>query len=214
MLEPAFWAACLAPLARLAWDAYRTGLGANPIQELTLRTGRWALILLLATLAVTPVRRLTGWNRVIGLRRPLGLFAFFYASLHFMVYLAVDMFFAWGDVLADIAQRPFITAGFAAFALMIPLAATSTRAAIRRLGTRWRTLHRLVYLVAVLAFLHFLWLVKAPAIGRPIRYGAVLLVLLGVRVWTALRARRRGRGHHGTPRGHPGQTGSTPAASR
>ena len=214
MLEPAFWAACLAPLARLARDAYRTGLGANPIQELTLRTGRWALILLLATLAVTPVRRLTGWNRVIGLRRPLGLFAFFYASLHFMVYLAVDMFFAWGDVLADIAQRPFITAGFAAFALMIPLAATSTRAAIRRLGTRWRTLHRLVYLVAVLAFLHFLWLVKAPAIGRPIRYGAVLLVLLGVRVWTALRARRRGRGHHGTPRGHPGQTGSTPAASR
>lgn len=190
LLRPTLWLVCLAPLGLVVADGVRGGLGANPIQEVTHRTGRWALILLLATLAVTPVRRLTGWNELVRLRRPLGLFAFFYATLHFLVYVAIDQFFAFGEVLADIAKRPYITAGFAAFALLVPLAATSTRAAVRRLGRRWQALHRLVYISAALGVLHFLWLVKAPAIRRPLTYGAVLVLLLLLRlpVW-----RRAGR---------------------
>lgn len=193
LLRPALWVVCVAPLGLLVADAVRGGLGANPIQEATHRTGRWALILLLATLAVTPVRRLTGWNELIRLRRPLGLFAFFYATLHFLVYIAIDQFFAFGDILADIAKRPYITAGFAAFVLLVPLAATSTRAAVRRLGRRWQALHRLVYVSAALGVLHFLWLVKAPAIRRPLTYGAVLALLLLLRLPVGRRRAGRAR---------------------
>ncbi len=175
-------AACLTPLAILAWDGFHRSLGANPITEITHRTGRWTLILLLVTLGFTPVRRLTRWNRVIRWRRTVGLFAFLYAVLHFANYVAVDYFFDWGLIVEDIAERPYITVGFTAFLLLIPLAATSNRASIRRLGRRWKRLHRLVYLVAALAVLHFLWLVKAPDIGRPLTYGAVLAALLAFRL--------------------------------
>jgi methionine sulfoxide reductase heme-binding subunit len=194
-VKPALWLLCLLPLALLVLDAVHGGLGANPIEEATHRTGRWSLILLLVTLGVTPARRLTGLNRLIQLRRPLGLFAFFYAVLHFAVYLGVDMFFDLGATAADIVKRPYITAGFAAFLLLVPLAATSTRGAIRRLGRRWRLLHRMVYASAALAVLHFLWLVKPPAVQRPLTYGAVLAGLLLLRVgWWAAGLRRRGGG--------------------
>ncbi|HEX7091801.1 MAG TPA: protein-methionine-sulfoxide reductase heme-binding subunit MsrQ [Longimicrobiales bacterium] len=189
VVKPLLWVLCLTPAALLAQDAFTGGLGVNPIEEVTHRTGRWALTLLLATLAVTPVRRLTGWNQAVQLRRPLGLFAFAYAVLHFLTYIVLDQFFAWDAIIEDIAERPYITAGFAAFLLLIPLAATSTRAAIRRLGRNWGRLHRLVYVAAGLGVLHFLWLVKAPAIGRPLRYAAVLALLLGLRI--VLRLRRR-----------------------
>jgi len=189
VVKPLVWLLCLAPAAQLAYDAYAGGLGVNPIEEVTHRTGRWALILLLVTLAVTPVRRLTGWHQAVQLRRTLGLFAFAYAVLHFLTYVVLDQFFALGYIIEDIAERPYITVGFAAFLLLIPLAATSTTRAIRRLGRNWGRLHRLVYLAATLALLHFLWLVKAPAIGRPLRYGAVLALLLGSRIVFALRRR-------------------------
>ncbi|HEX6939674.1 MAG TPA: protein-methionine-sulfoxide reductase heme-binding subunit MsrQ [Longimicrobiales bacterium] len=176
------WLGCLAPLAVLGWDATHGGLGANPITEATHRTGRWALILLLVTLAFTPVRRLTGWNGAIRWRRTVGLFAFFYAALHFAIYVVLDYFFDWALIVEDIAERPYVTVGFTAFLLLVPLAATSNRFSIRRLGKRWQRLHRLVYIATALAVLHFLWLVKAPDIGRPLRYGAVLALLLAVRV--------------------------------
>jgi sulfoxide reductase heme-binding subunit YedZ len=189
VVKPLLWVLCLTPAAILARDALTDGLGVNPIEEVTHRTGRWALILLLATLSVTPVRRLTGWHQAVQLRRTLGLFSFAYAVLHFLAYIVLDQFFAFGYIIEDIAERPYITVGFAAFLLLIPLAATSTTRAIRRLGRNWSRLHRLVYAAAVLGVLHFLWLVKAPAIGRPLRYAAVLALLLGLRV--AFRLRRR-----------------------
>lgn len=209
VVKPLVWVLCLTPAALLAYDAYAGGLGVNPIEEVTHRTGRWALILLLVTLAVTPVRRLTGWHQAVQLRRTLGLFAFAYAVLHFLTYIVLDQFFAFGYIVEDIAERPYITVGFAAFLLLIPLAATSTTRAIRRLGRNWGRLHRLVYVAATLALLHFLWLVKAPAIGRPLRYGAVLALLLGIRVVfalrrSALRTARPPAGERGGPGGAEG----------
>jgi len=189
VVKPLTWLLCLVPAALLAYDAYTGGLGVNPIEEVTHRTGRWALILLLVTLTVTPFRRLTGWHQAVQLRRTLGLFAFAYAVLHFLTYIVLDQFFAFGIIIEDIVERPYITVGVAAFLLLIPLAATSTTRAIRRLGRNWGRLHRLVYLAAILAVLHFLWLVKPPAIGRPLRYGAVLALLLGLRVVFRLRRR-------------------------
>jgi sulfoxide reductase heme-binding subunit YedZ len=189
VVKPLLWVLCLTPAALLAYDAYAGGLGVNPIEEVTHRTGRWALILLLVTLAVTPVRWLTGWHQAVQLRRTLGLFAFAYAVLHFLTYVVLDQFFAFGYIIEDIAERPYITAGFAAFLLLIPLAATSATRAMRRLGRNWGRLHRLVYVAAGLGVLHFLWLVKAPAIGRPLRYAAVLALLLGLRVVFRLRRR-------------------------
>lgn len=176
------WLGCLAPAGVLAWDAAHHGLGVNPITEVTHRTGRWTLILLLVTLGFTPLRRLTGWNGAIRWRRTVGLFAFFYAVLHFANYVVLDYFFDWALIAEDIAERPYVTVGFTAFLLLVPLAATSNRFSIRRLGKRWQRLHRLVYAAAGLALLHFLWLVKAPDIGRPLRYGAVLALLLVLRV--------------------------------
>jgi sulfoxide reductase heme-binding subunit YedZ len=140
---------------------FHDGLGANPIEAILHVSGRWALAFLLLSLAVTPVRRITGWHRVIGLRRLLGLFAFFYAALHFLIYLGLDQGFAWSFIGEDIAERPFITVGFAALVLLTPLAVTSTRGWIRRLGKRWQLLHRLVYPAAALGVLHFYWKVKA-----------------------------------------------------
>lgn len=179
------------------WLAYRTALGdlgVNPVETLTLTTGIWALRLLLGSLAVTPLRRLTGWNGVIQYRRMLGLFAFFYASLHLLIYLVLDQGLEFRYIFGDIAKRPFITAGMVAFLLMAPLALTSTRGWIRRLGRRWQALHRLVYVSAVAAALHFLWKVKV-IIGEPVYYAVILAVLLGFRLawWWRQAARARAR---------------------
>ena len=175
--------AAFLPLAWLVRNVLTGNTSANPAEDIILTTGIWAFRFLLATLAVTPVRRLTGWNRIIGFRRMLGLFAFFYACLHVLSYLTFDRLFALNEVVADIAERPFITAGMAAFLSMVPLALTSTRGWIRRLGRRWQTLHRLVYVSAIAAALHFVWKVKV-VMGEPVYYAAVLAVLLGIRlIW-------------------------------
>jgi sulfoxide reductase heme-binding subunit YedZ len=183
--------ACLLPALYLAWRAYGNELGANPIEAITLTTGRWALRLLLTTLAITPLRRVTGWNRLISFRRMLGLFAFFYATLHFSTYVVLDQFFDWEAIVADITKRPFIMAGFGAFLLLVPLALTSTKGSIRRLGRRWQTLHRLIYVSGGLAILHFVWKVKSD-LRDPLWYASILGILLGFRVvwWMATRQRR------------------------
>lgn len=192
LLKPAIFAACLVPFVWLVVRAVSDGLGANPIDAITDTTGIWALRFVLATLAVTPVRRITGWHPIIRFRRMLGLFAFFYASMHFLTWLVLDQFFAWEFILEDIAKRPFITMGFTAFVLMIPLAITSTAGWIRRLGGRtWNRLHRLVYVTGVAAVIHYLWLVKVIE-PEQITYAVILASLLAVRLYYALvRERRR-----------------------
>jgi sulfoxide reductase heme-binding subunit YedZ len=181
--------AALLPAASVAWGAWTDALGANPIDAITDETGIWTLRFLLITLLITPLRRLTGWNALVGYRRMVGLFAFFYGTLHFLTWVALDQFFAIDEMAADVVKRPFITVGFAAFALMVPLAVTSTAGWIRRLGRRWQTLHRAVYVSAALGVLHYWWLVKAD-ISRPMRYAWVLGLLMGARL---VLARRRSR---------------------
>lgn len=191
LTKPALWVACLAPLVWLAaqWAMGGGGLGANPIEATTRFLGLWALHLLLATLAVTPAREILGWSWLAPLRRPLGLFAFLYACLHLASYAALDVFFAWDEIAADIAKRAYITCGLAAFTLLLPLAATSPAAVIRRLGAaRWRRLHSLVYAAAVLACLHYAMMVKAD-LGPPLAYAAILAALLGYRLWRRLGGR-------------------------
>ena len=188
----AIFLAALVPLARLGWKALHGGLGANPIEFITHSTGDWTLILVLITLSITPLRRITRQYWLIGVRRMIGLFAFFYGTLHFLTYIWLDKFFDVHEMVKDIAKRPFITVGFSAFVLMIPLALTSTTASIRRLGGRnWQRLHRLIYLTGILGVVHYLWLVKADR-HKPLEYGAVLGILLLYRVvvW-ALERRRR-----------------------
>ena len=176
------WVACLAPLSRLVWKGRAGSLGANPIEFITLSTGTWTLVCLLTTLAITPLRRLTGQSWLIRLRRLVGLFAFFYGTLHFITYIWLDKFFDVPDMIKDVVKRPFITAGFLAFLLLIPLAATSTAGAIRRMGGRkWQLLHRLIYISGVSAVVHFWWKVKAD-VREPAIYAAVLAVLLGIRL--------------------------------
>jgi sulfoxide reductase heme-binding subunit YedZ len=156
------------------------------VETLSHRTGDWSLRFLLLTLAVTPLRRLTGWNGLQRFRRMLGLFAFFHVCLHFGVYLIFDQFFDLSAIIADVAKRPYITVGFAAFVLLIPLAVTSTNRMIKRLGRNWQRLHRLVYLIAILGVLHYLWLVKAD-LREPLMYAGILAVLLGYRLWWQIR---------------------------
>jgi sulfoxide reductase heme-binding subunit YedZ len=180
-LKPTAFLICLIPLGQLAYRAYDGDLGANPIDTVTRFTGSWALIFLLASLAVTPLRRLTGWHELIKFRRMLGLYAFFYALLHFSTFVGLDHFFDLNRIGKDILKRPYVTAGFTAFVMMIPLALTSTAGMIRRLGKRWQQLHRLVYLATIAAVIHFYWLVKSD-IRRPAQYGAVLALLLGYRL--------------------------------
>jgi sulfoxide reductase heme-binding subunit YedZ len=187
-LKVVLWLAALSPGAWLVAGSFRGWLGANPIEKLTHVTGMTTLVLLLVTLSVTPVRRLTGWNPVIRLRRPLGLFAFFYALAHFNIWFAFDMVFDWRWMMADVAERPFITVGFTAFLILIPLALTSTKGWIRRLGKRWTTLHRGIYAAAALGVVHFYWLVKADT-RLPVLLGACLTVLLLLRAYPP-RARR------------------------
>ena len=187
VLKPAVFAAALAPFLWLVWRGLVGELSVNPIEDITHTTGRWALRLLVVTLGVTPLRRLTGWQAAIRFRRMLGLFAFFYATLHFLTYVVLDQFFGWEFILADIAKRPYITMGFTAFVLMIPLALTSTAGMVRRLGgRRWSLLHRLIYASAICGVVHYLWKVKADT-RDPLAYAAVVLVLLSVRVWYAAR---------------------------
>lgn len=178
--------ACLAPLVWLLVRTLTGRLGINPVEDLELTTGIWSLRFLVITLAVTPVRRITGWNRVIQYRRMFGLFTFFYVCVHFAIYIGIDQFFAFGAILKDVAKRPFITMGFTAFVLMIPLALTSTKGWIRRLGRRWQVLHRLIYICAVSAAIHYLWKVKVM-IGSPVYYAFVIALLLGFRVLWQLR---------------------------
>ncbi|MBN8766258.1 MAG: sulfoxide reductase heme-binding subunit YedZ [Thiobacillus sp.] len=186
----ALFAICLLPLVRLVVLGAGSGLGANPIEFITHSTGTWTLVWLLVTLSVTPLRRLTGRAELIRYRRMLGLFAFFYACLHVITYLWLDQFFDLAAIAKDIVKRPFITFGFAAFVLFIPLAATSTHAMMRRLGRRWQRLHRLIYPMALLGVIHYLWLVKKD-LTQPLIFGAVLVFLLALRLpWglSALRA--------------------------
>ena len=175
------WIAAAAPGAWLAFDFWQDRLSANPIEDIMHRLGWWGLVFLVASLAVTPLRRLTGWNRIIRWRRFLGLWAFAYLTSHFLTYLVLDQFFAWGFILEDIIERPFILSGFTAWLLLIPLAATSTKGWIRWLGKRWTRLHRLVYVSAVLGLLHFYWKVKADT-REPLVFATIVLVLLILRV--------------------------------
>lgn len=177
----AVWTVGLGPLLWVAWQLGAGDLGANPIEAVLHLTGRWALVLLLVGLCVSPLRRLTGWSPIIKIRRTLGLFAFSYASLHLLVYLVVDQGLAWSFIVEDVLKRPFITVGMASFLLLVPLAVTSTRGWIRRLGKRWRALHRLVYPAAGLAVLHFYWKVKADTFW-PLVAAMALGVLLLARV--------------------------------
>jgi len=192
-LKPAAFMICLIPFGQLLYRAYTNDLGANPIETITRFTGSWSLFILLASLAVTPLRRVTGWNDLIRYRRMLGLFGFFYAALHFFTYMVLDLYFDFSAIAKDILKRPYITVGFSALVLMIPLALTSTSGMIRRLGKRWQQLHYLVYLIAILGVVHFYWLVKSD-ISRPAQYGLVLALLLGFRLyhkWVATPALHR-----------------------
>jgi sulfoxide reductase heme-binding subunit YedZ len=189
-LKPVIFLACLAPLGILVWRGFHSALGANPIEAITHATGDWTLRFLLGTLSITPLRRLTRQYWLIGLRRMLGLFAFFYGVLHLMTYIWLDKFFAVHEMLADIAKRKFITAGMTAFTLMIPLALTSTKWSIRKLGgKRWQALHRLIYASAAAGVIHYIWLVKAD-LKKPLVYATVLGALLLYRIlsWIASRA--------------------------
>jgi methionine sulfoxide reductase heme-binding subunit len=183
--------AALVPLERLAWKAFHDGLGANPVEVITHSTGDWTLILILTTLSITPLRKLTKQYWLIGVRRMIGLFAFFYGCLHFTTYIWLDKFFDVHEMIKDIYKRPFITAGFTAFVLMIPLALTSTKGWIRRLGKNWKRLHRLIYITGIAAVIHYIWLVKAD-LRKPLQYAVVLGVLLLYRlvVWIS-EARRK-----------------------
>jgi methionine sulfoxide reductase heme-binding subunit len=173
----------LIPLAKLGWLAYLDDLGANPIEKITRTTGYWTLTFLVITLTASPLRQLTGWLWLIRLRRMLGLFAFFYAVLHFSTYLVLDQFFDWDSIIKDITKRPFITVGFPAFFLLIPLAVTSTDGMIRRLGgKRWKMLHRTIYFCAVGGVVHYWWLVKKD-LTNPITFALILALLLGFRLY-------------------------------
>lgn len=186
LFKAAVFLAALIPLARLAWKGYQQMLGANPIEVITHSTGDWTLIFLMLTLSITPLRKLTGQHWLIRFRRMLGLFAFFYAALHFTTYIFLDKFFDVHEMVKDIGKRKFITIGFTAFVLLIPLAATSTAGMIRRLGKRWQMLHRLIYVSAIAGVIHYWWLVKAD-VRKPQYYAIALILLLGYRLLAAHR---------------------------
>ncbi len=198
LLKAPVWVLGSLPLAWMAWGLARDRLGANPVEALLHLAGRWALVFLLLGLAVTPLRRLAGWSRLIKVRRLLGLFAFFYASLHLLVYLVLDQGLALAFILEDVTERPFITVGAAAFLLLLPLALTSTKGWIRRLGGRWLALHRLVYPAAGLAVLHFYWKVKADTLW-PLVAAGILSALLLARLARRQGPRGSSRGGAGAP---------------
>ena len=183
VLKPAFFLACLTPLALLVYDGFTDNLTANPIEKITNDTGIWTLRFIVAGLAITPLRWATGWNQLIQYRRAVGLFAFFYGCLHFTTFFYFDHQFDVAAMWLDVLKRPYITAGFTGFVLMIPLAVTSTTGWIRRMGgKRWNLLHKLVYITGLAAVLHYFWKVKLDA-TNPIYYGMVVILLLAARVW-------------------------------
>jgi len=188
-LKTVAWALCVLPLVVLLDRAFTDGLGANPISYVTNWLGQWTFRLLLVGLALTPLRIVTGLAWPVLLRRLVGLFTFFYASLHFLVWILIDHFFSWDQMLADLVKRRYITVGMLALSLLVPLAITSTNGMVKRLGgTAWRRLHRLVYLIGILAVLHFLWLAKGFR-ADAVLYAGILALLLGVRLFDALRRR-------------------------
>lgn len=188
ILKPIVFLAALLPLARLFYFFRTDNLGANPIEVITRSTGTWTLIFVMVTLSITPLRRLSGVLWLVQFRRMTGLFAFFYGVLHFTTYIWLDQSFNIHSIIKDVYKRPFITAGFTAFTLMIPLALTSTRGWIRRMGKYWGKLHRLIYLTAIAGVTHYIWLVKKD-LRVPLIYAGILAVLLGYRL--ALQARER-----------------------
>lgn len=191
-IKLAVFIAALLPLARLIWFGFADRLGANPIEFITRSTGDWTLYMLCLTLAVTPLRRLLQWPWLIRLRRMLGLFCFFYAVLHFTTFFWFDHFFDIAEMWRDVLKRPFIAVGFTAFVLLIPLAATSSNAMVRRLGgKRWQWLHRLIYLIAPLGILHFWWMKAGKNdFAEPLLFGAIVAVLLGARLyWRFMRGK-------------------------
>jgi sulfoxide reductase heme-binding subunit YedZ len=190
ILKVFLFLAALIPLERLVWKFYHDALGANPVEVITHSTGDWTLILILTTLSITPLRKLTKQYWLIGVRRMIGLFAFFYGCLHFTTYIWLDKSFDVHEMIKDVYKRPFITAGFTAFVLMIPLALTSTKGWIRRLGKNWQRLHRLIYVTGIAAVIHYIWLVKAD-LRKPLQYAFVLSVLLIYRIVVWLRDGRK-----------------------
>jgi sulfoxide reductase heme-binding subunit YedZ len=190
-IKALLWVACLAPAGYLLYLFRTDALGTNPIETITHETGDWALRLLLVTLSISPLRKLTRWAALIKVRRLIGLFAFFYGVLHLFTYLWLDQFFDWPEIVKDIGKRPFIFAGMAAFLLMAPLAATSTAWAIRKLGGKnWQRLHRLVYLSAIAGVVHYWWLVKSD-ISEPLQYAIWLGGVLALRIVLWARDRRQ-----------------------
>ena len=172
------------------FDAFANHLGANPVEAITHETGEWGLRFLLLTLLATPLRKMSGWRWPIQVRRMLGLYAFFYASLHFTTYLWLDQFFDWGDILIDISKRPYITVGFLAILLLMPLAVTSNKIMIRKLGQKWKSLHSLIYPLSVMVLLHYVWLVKADLLESTI-YLLILIILLAYRLIASLSANKK-----------------------
>ena len=189
-IKAAVFGRCLVPVAHLVWGVAYDALGANPVEAVTHSTGWWTLFLLCATLSVTPLRRATGANWPLKLRRMVGLYAFFYATLHFITYIWLDQWFDLTAIAGDVLKRPYITVGFTAFLLLVPLAATSTNAMQRRLGRNWQRVHRFVYLIAAFGVLHFWWLVKRD-ITEPAIFALALAGLLGVRLHWSLQRRAR-----------------------
>lgn len=188
---------CLMPFGFILWDVINQNLSANPIEDLSHRTGAWTLRFLLIVLSVTPLRHVLNWPGIVRYRRMLGLFAFFYASLHFLIYFVLDLSLALSFVIEDITERPYLTVGFTAFVLLIPLAITSTNKMMRRMGKHWKRLHQSVYLIAILGVLHYIWLVKAD-LRDPIIYAVLLGVLLLFRVWM-VQKKRKARASRGDP---------------
>lgn len=181
VFKPLFFILLLLPSVYLGWGIWQDTLGANPLEAIIRGLGDWALRLLLLTLAISPLRRLTGWGQILRLRRMVGLYAYFYAILHLLGYLWFDQFFDWIEIGYDIIERPFITIGMASVVLLTPLAITSTKGMIRRLGKYWKRLHQLIYLIAILAIIHFFWMVKLD-VSEPMLYAVILAILLGERV--------------------------------
>jgi sulfoxide reductase heme-binding subunit YedZ len=192
--KSAVFVAALLPLAWIAWKFAHDKLGANPIRELEIETGLWTLRLLAVTLSITPIRKAFGWNFLVKYRRMLGLFTFSYATIHLLMWAGVDWFFAWGDMGHEIAKHRYILVGMLTWLIMVPLAITSTKGWVRRLGKRWTALHRLIYAAAITGTIHYLWAVKKDTFF-PVVYLAVFALLLGYRVIAARqRAAVRGRG--------------------
>ena len=190
--KPLVFVVCLLPAVFVVTDAFEiTGrLGANPVEEILDRFGNWALRFIMITLAVTPLRRISGWNQLLQFRRMLGLFTFFYALMHFLTWLILDQGMRLSAIAEDLVERPFITIGFTALVLLAALAATSTNGMRRRLGRRWQLLHNAVYLIGALGVWHFWWQVKQD-IAEPLVYATILAILLGIRLWWRLRRPRK-----------------------